>query len=47
MAADEADAKDGTTAAREERQSYGEPHTVPAVGIRTDVRPLGEDGGGW
>ena len=23
-----------------------DPHTVPVVGIRTDVRPIGENGGG-
>ena len=27
-------------------QSYEDPHTVPAVGIRAGVRPLGKDGGG-
>ena len=31
----------------EERTSYGKPHTIPAVGVRSDMRPLGEDGGGW
>ena len=25
--------------------SYGDPHTVPVVGIEADVRPIGEDGG--
>ena len=29
------------------RPSYGDPHTVPAVGIEADVRPIGEDGGSW
>ena len=24
--------------------SYGDPHTVPAVGIEADVRPIGGDG---
>ena len=31
---------------KKEVRSYGDPHTVLAVGIKTDVRPLGEDGGG-
>ena len=31
---------------RKEVRSYGDPHTAPAVGIRTDVRPIGKDGGG-
>ena len=44
--ADEADAKVRTTAIREGGPSYDEPHTVPAVGIRAGVRPIGEDDGG-
>ena len=27
--------------------SYDDPHTVPAVGVEADVRPIGEDSGGW
>ena len=30
-----------------EDRPYEDPHTVPAVGPRTSVRPLGEDCGGW
>ena len=26
-------------------RSYEDPHTVPAVGIEANVRPIGEDGG--